>query len=121
VQIDLHGGENSAVAKQDLDSTAYAHRDFLFMFLFYDRVDQGVAYPSDGHTLMQNFAHNITADMDQDNWGMYINYPDQNIDQGSAQRNYWGKHLTRLRKIKKKVDPDNLFHYPQGVLPETEE
>ncbi|KAJ9134638.1 FAD-binding domain-containing protein [Pleurostoma richardsiae] len=30
-QIDLHGGKNSAVASVSADSTAYAHRDYVFM------------------------------------------------------------------------------------------
>ncbi|KAL2255593.1 hypothetical protein VTK26DRAFT_3045 [Humicola hyalothermophila] len=116
VQIDLHGGENSAVARREADSTAYAHRDYLLMYLLYDRIDKGT-YPVDGHTYMTNFVRNITDGMDRNDWGMYINYPDSNLDQASAQVNYWGSHLPRLQAIKKVVDPDNLFHHPQGVLP----
>ncbi|KAK4119213.1 Glucooligosaccharide oxidase [Parathielavia appendiculata] len=116
VQIDLHGGENSAVAKPAVDSAAYAHRDYLLMYLLYDRVDKGV-YPADGHTIMANFAANITQGMAKSDWGMYINYPDSRLDQKDAQANYWGTHLRKLQAIKKAVDPDDLFHFPQGVLP----
>ncbi|KAL2131855.1 hypothetical protein VTI74DRAFT_4543 [Chaetomium olivicolor] len=56
VQIDLHGGENSAVSKPSVDSTSYALRDYLFMYLLYDRVDKGGACPADGHLYMENFA-----------------------------------------------------------------
>ncbi|KAL1838488.1 hypothetical protein VTJ49DRAFT_2626 [Mycothermus thermophilus] len=117
VQIDFHGGKTSAVSKPASDHTAYAYRDALFMFLLYDRVDHGVAYPADGHTLMTNFVGNITQGMERDDWGMYINYPNYRLSQEEAQQNYWGRHLPRLRAIKKAVDPEDLFHFPQGVLP----
>lgn len=116
VQIDLHGGNNSAVAAQAADATSYAHRDYLLMYLFYDRADRGL-FPADGHVYMDNFASNITDGMGRDDWGMYVNYPDSGLDQATAQVNYWGRHLPRLQAIKKAVDPEDLFHYPQGVLP----
>jgi hypothetical protein len=117
VQIDLHGGNNSAVRAVKSDSASYAHRDYLLMYLFYDRVDKGRVYPADGHTYMENFARNITDGMPRSDWGMYINYPDSRLDQQAAQVNYWGDHLAKLQAIKKAVDPDDMFHHPQGVLP----
>ena len=116
VHIDFHGGKNSAVAKPPPDSTAYAHRDYLFMYLFYDRVDKGI-FPANGFGHIQNFVGNITQSMSDNDWGRYINYPDPNLDQHTAQSNYWGPHLERLQVIKKDVDPQDLFHYPQGILP----
>ena len=116
VQIDIHGGKNSAVAKPAVDSTAYAHRDYLFMYLFYDRVDKGI-FPASGFGHIQNFVSNITETMPATEWGRYINYPDPNLDQKTAQANYWSGHLPKLQQIKKAVDPMDLFHYPQGILP----
>jgi len=116
VQIDLHSSDSSAVREVSQDSTSYAHRDYLLMYLFYDRVDKGL-YPANGHAIMQNFANNLTAGLERNEWGMYINYPDSSLDQESAQTSYWGKNLPRLQAIKKAVDPNDLFHYPQGVLP----
>lgn len=100
----------------DVDSTSYAHRDYLLMYLFYDSIDKG-AYPADGHTYMDNFARNITEGMARSDWGMYINYPDSRLGQEVAQTSYWGRHLPRLQAIKKALDPEDVFHYPQGVLP----
>ncbi|EAQ86136.1 hypothetical protein CHGG_07389 [Chaetomium globosum CBS 148.51] len=116
VQIDLHGGENSAVSAPAADSTAYAHRDYLLMYLLYDRVDKG-EYPAEGHTVMENFAGNITQGMERSDWGMYINYPNSRLDQKDAQLNYWGDNLPKLQAIKKDVDPEDVFHFPQGVMP----
>ncbi|KAK3308307.1 uncharacterized protein B0T15DRAFT_104933 [Chaetomium strumarium] len=121
VQIDLHGGPHSAVSLQPANYTAYAHREYLLLYLFYDRVDKGVPYPADGHAFTQRFVGNITMDMDRAGWGMYVNYPDSGLDQREAQVNYWGSgggaHLARLQAIKRAVDPEDVFHYPQGILP----
>lgn len=136
VQVDLHGGEHSAVsargrsllkeeeeeeekgeAEATTTTTAYAHRDRLLLYLFHDWVDGGRPYPADGHTYVENFVGNITEGMGPDDWGRYANYPDTQLDQAAAQADYWGANLPRLRAIKRAVDPDDLFHYPQGVLP----
>ncbi|KAK0636431.1 hypothetical protein B0T17DRAFT_571289 [Bombardia bombarda] len=116
VQIDIHGSNTSAVRKVDVDSSAYAHRDYLFLFLFYDRVDRGV-YPTDGFTSIQNFVGNVTAGIEPSQWGQYINYPDSRMDQETAQSSYWGSHLPKLQALKKTIDPEDVFHYPQGVMP----
>ncbi|KAL2175179.1 uncharacterized protein P884DRAFT_271744 [Thermothelomyces heterothallicus CBS 202.75] len=116
VQIDLHGGENSAVSAAAPRSTAYAHRDSLLLFLLYDRADRG-EFPADGPALMDDFAAAVTAGLDPDDWGMYVNYPNPSLSQDDAQARYWGPNLARLRAVKKDVDPDDLFHYPQGILP----
>ncbi|KAK0619367.1 hypothetical protein B0T14DRAFT_566230 [Immersiella caudata] len=114
VHIDIHGGKHSAVAEGS--PASYAHRDYLFMYLFYDRVDKGV-FPTSGFGHIQNFVSNITYSLPSDAWGRYINYPDPSIDQQTAQKNYWGPNLAKLQAIKKEVDPLDLFHYPQGVVP----
>ena len=66
---------------------------------------------------MQNFVGNITAGMNDSDWGQYVNYPDPKLSQDQAQSKYWGKHLSKLQAIKAAVDPGNVFHYPQGILP----
>ncbi|KAK1779908.1 hypothetical protein QBC45DRAFT_450583 [Copromyces sp. CBS 386.78] len=116
VQIDVHGGPTSAVTVPEVDSTAYAHRNYLFMFLFYNRIDRGV-YPAEGFTAIQNFVGNVTVKIPVEEWGMYVNYPDLQMEREAAQKNYWGQHLDRLTSVKGSVDPGDLFSYPQGVVP----
>jgi len=117
LQIDLHGGKASAVTATATNAMAYAHRDYLLMYSFYDRVDNAGRYPADGFSLMQGFVGNITSSMDPSDWGQYVNYPDPKLSQDQAQSRYWGKHLSKLQAIKASVDPGNVFHYPQGILP----
>lgn len=47
--------------------------------------------------------------------GSYINVPDQGIKNSGPV--YYGKNYTRLRKIKTKYDPQNVFRNPQSIRP----
>jgi hypothetical protein len=86
------------------------------LYNFYDRVDRGF-FPADGFSCMQNFVGNITAGMAQSDWGQYVNYPDPKLTQDQAQSKYWGQHLAKLQAVKAAVDPNDVFHYPQGIVP----
>jgi len=86
------------------------------MYSFVDHFDIG-RYPADGFSFLQNFVGNITAEMGEADWGQYVNYPDPKLSQEQAQTRYWGKHLPKLQSIKAAVDPEDVFHYPQGILP----
>jgi hypothetical protein len=47
--------------------------------------------------------------------GSYVNVPDYNIRNfGSA---YYGANFDRLRQVKTKYDPNNIFNYPQSIPP----
>jgi hypothetical protein len=116
MQIDLHGGDNSAVARVANSATAYAHRNRLFLFQLYDRTFGGT-YPSTGFGLVQGFRTSITNETTSGNWGMYINYADTQLDSATAQQAYWGSNLQRLRQIKKRLDPNEVFYNPQSITP----
>jgi len=47
--------------------------------------------------------------------GSYVNYPMASLDVEEYEHVYWGPHVQRLRQVKRKYDPDNLFWYPQGI------
>lgn len=55
--------------------------------------------------------------MNATDWGMYINYPDTQVDSQTAQEKYWGVNLPRLQQIKKQLDPNEVFWNPQSVKP----
>jgi hypothetical protein len=115
MQIDLHGGANSAVSKVARDATSYAHRDRLLLFQLYDRVFG--TYPANGFGLIQSFGQSISNLTTEGNWGMYINYADTQLSSTRAQQLYWGANLDRLRRIKRQYDPTQLFYNPQSITP----
>lgn len=47
--------------------------------------------------------------------GSYINVPDQGITCSGPV--YYGKNYARLRKVKAKYDPQNVFNNPQSISP----
>lgn len=116
VQLDIHGGTNSAVSAVPNSATAYAHRDKLFLIQFYHFGGDDL-YPQGGVEIMRKWVEATAATLQEGCHGMYINYSDSEVDRGAAQKLYWGRNLERLRLIKRKFDPTELFYYPQSIEP----
>ena len=114
--IDIHGGKHSSVATSNIASTSYAHRDKLFLIVFYDREVSG-EYPADGFSLMDNWVAETTRPLERSDWGMYINYADTSLNRTTAQDVYFGKNLPRLRDLKAQLDPEEVFYYPISLQP----
>ena len=49
--------------------------------------------------------------------GAYVNMPDAGLPDWETA--YWGSNVDRLRRIKAKYDPDNIFQYEQSIPPAT--
>jgi hypothetical protein len=49
--------------------------------------------------------------------GAYVNVPDAGLPNWETA--YWGSNVDRLRRIKAKYDPDNIFQYEQSIPPAT--
>ncbi|KAF4981840.1 hypothetical protein FZEAL_2419 [Fusarium zealandicum] len=116
-QMDIHGGQHSAVAKPKPGDTAYVHRDKLLLFQFYDSVSQEDKYPADGFSLLTGLRQSITNSLKEGTWGMYANYADSQLKGDRATELYWGKNLQRLEKSKATYDPKNIFRSPQSIKP----
>lgn len=117
VQLDLHGGKNSAISAVPNSATAYAHRDKAFLIQFYHYEDNSKPYPPDGIKLLEGWIDSTTATLQEGDWGMYINYVDSQLDRATAEKLYYGENLGRLKLLKKRYDPTELFYYPQSIEP----
>ena len=107
-QIRVLGG---AIGDVSADATAYAHRSAPIM------VNLAAFYTTpEDKTVQTRWLDEYADAMQQDVTGAYVNF----IGLESPDRihaAYPKATLERLRKIKKQVDPDNLFSRNQNIVP----
>ncbi len=107
-QLRVHGGAIARVANK---ATAFAHRDEPIMvnvFCFYtgeaDRPGRAA------------WVNEMSAVLDQGESGVYVNFlGDEGPDRLRAA--YPGATWDRLRAVKKRIDPDNVFHRNGNIPP----
>ncbi len=114
--IDMFGGKNAYIPTIDAEASSFAHRDKLFLYELYDRVGFG-SYPANGFSFLNGWADAFTKNLNESQWGMYINYADPTMTRDYAQQVYYRGSLPRLQKIKAAVDPKQVFDYPQAIVP----
>jgi FAD/FMN-containing dehydrogenase len=110
-QIRVLGG---AMARVPVDATAFAHRRSRIMVnvaALYERSDQAARY--------EPWVNGLVAALKQGDSGAYVNFL---VDEGEARIRaaYPGKTWDRLRAIKRRYDPTNLFKICQNIPPATE-
>jgi FAD/FMN-containing dehydrogenase len=110
-QLRVLGG---AMARVPVDATAFAHRRSRIMVnvaALYERLDQAATY--------EPWVNGFAAALDQGDKGAYVNFL---VDEGDARIRaaYPGKTWDRLRAIKRRYDPTNLFKICQNIPPATD-
>lgn len=122
IMVDMYGGPNSTITREGAaDSASFAYRDpdqHLFLYQFYDAIGFGT-YPSTGFAFLEDWVQTFTDGLDAEKapWGMYINYADPRMERARAQDVYYRESLPRLRELRARFDPGELFYYPQAVEP----
>ena len=105
---DLHG----ATVRVDPAASAYGHRTEGFSFLVIsqwmapDETEINVAWARKAYDAMKPF-------MAKD---VYVNYLAEDESAGRVEAAYGG-NFARLREIKRKYDPKNVFHLNQTIVP----
>lgn len=90
------------------DATAYFHRQALFALQYaalwddYSDTDENICW-------VESFRRAMLDDV----VGDYVNFPDISIKHWA--KAYYGTNLTRLRQVKSKYDPKNIFCFPQSI------
>lgn len=107
IEIDRWGG---GVAKQAPDATAFAHRDAVLSFQFFAGVTAD-ALPADGVP----FLNGLLTALEPNPKAAYVNYVDPTLTPAQWKLQYYGSHYPRLVSIKRKVDPKNVFRFPQSI------
>jgi FAD/FMN-containing dehydrogenase len=94
------------------DATAYRYRDAKFIMNVHSRWDNAgddqkcIAWAREFFKASKPFA----------SAGAYVNFMTE--DESDRVSSVYGANYQRLAEIKKKYDPDNVFHYNQNIRPE---
>jgi FAD/FMN-containing dehydrogenase len=107
-QIRMLGG---AMARVPADATAYAHRDSRIMVNVAAMYQQPEERPKHAE-----WVNGLADELRQDDEGAYVGFL---ADEGEARVRaaYPGPTWDRLREIKRRYDPDNLFRLNQNIPP----
>jgi FAD/FMN-containing dehydrogenase len=110
-QLRVLGG---AMARVPNEATAFAHRGRRIM------VNLAAVYASrDEAPVHDAWLERFAESLHQGNGGAYVNFlGDEGPERVRAA--YPGRTWDRLREVKRRYDPDNLFHVNQNVPPEDE-
>ena len=108
-EFDSYGG---AVNRAPRTATAFVHREQLFVgqFQAYWDADESQAGIRDTVSWLNDFYEAIGP---YNSGFAYQNYIDRNLT--DWQHAYYGENLTRLKQVKRKYDPDDVFRFAQSI------
>jgi FAD/FMN-containing dehydrogenase len=108
VQLRVLGG---AMARVPNDATAFAHRDRgLFVHVAAMYVDPGEKETHDA------WVNGLAGSLGRDGAGGYLGFLPE-VDEETIRAVYPGGTWERLRGLKRRYDPDNLFHLNHNIPP----
>lgn len=111
IGLNALGGAISDVGK---DQTAFLHRDARFWIEYATYWND----PNDAPFKLEWIQTTHAAMKPYVSEYAYVNFVDLSIQ--DWKHAYWGSHYPRLVEIKRKYDPEDLFHMPQGIRLEEE-
>jgi FAD/FMN-containing dehydrogenase len=111
VTFSLEGGHINDYAT---DATAFPHRDVLFWMQTF-AVNPSGPVTDTIYDFVNGINDVITQSVPESGERAYLGCPDPLMP--DAQRAYWGSNLEKLEEIKASIDPNDVFHNPQGVVP----
>ena len=101
-----------AAARVPPDATAYPHRDVAFVMNVHTRWDDA----SEDDTCITWARAFFDASAPYSTGGVYVNFVSESDDADRVQAAY-GSNYDRLRELKVKYDPDNVFRTNQNIVP----
>ncbi|CAE6458467.1 unnamed protein product [Rhizoctonia solani] len=108
-EVDVYGGE---IARASSNVTSYFNRDAFLTFQFYASAKNLTGlYPSNGLA----FVNEMYDALKILPGAAYPNYIDPALSADQWQDQYYGSNYARLLEIKKEVDPQNVFRFPQSI------
>ena len=100
---------SGAANRVSSDAMAYGHRDAKFILNVHGRWDE----PAEDKTCIAWARAFFEASKPYASTGAYVNF--MTGDEGDRVAAAYGANYDRLKKIKKKYDPENIFHNNQNI------
>ncbi|KAH9997457.1 hypothetical protein F4779DRAFT_179250 [Xylariaceae sp. FL0662B] len=114
ILVDLYGGADSQINTKDLEFSAFAHRDALWVAQLYGYVDDDKVFPAEGLDFVNRLTDAMTAGLPR--YGAYDNYIDPTLTREQAHALYRGEKVgQKLKVIKEKLDPNRVFENPLSI------
>ncbi|KAG4414239.1 hypothetical protein IFR04_012611 [Cadophora malorum] len=115
--INLYGGKDSQVNAPSPGSSAYPHRDSLWVIQNNGgTVNTLPPFSSEIKTFINELHDSITSAQPDGDFLAYLNYVDSELTPKDAARLYYGAATyNKLVQIKKAVDPKAVFWNPQAI------
>jgi len=101
-------GLGGAVADIDKFSTAYYYRNARFIMGIQSVWEKDEYASINEEWVSKNFK--LIKELTE---GSFVNFPIDELN--DYEKEYYGENLSKLRKIKAKYDPYNIFDYPQAI------
>lgn len=112
----IYGGVDSQINTKDTSFAAYSDRDSLWVFQHYGSDAVGSPFTSQQVGWMAGLQNALTSV--QSGTKAYLNYVDPTYSREQAWDLYYGGALTtKLRQMKRALDPKNVFANPQSITP----
>ncbi|KAF8752878.1 Berberine and berberine like [Rhizoctonia solani] len=100
-----------AISRQGTDATSFASRDALFSYQWWGYTPANTTFPSDGIP----FVDGMLKALEPNPQKAYPNYVDPTLSADEWKQQYYGDHYERLARIKRAVDPNNVFRFAQSI------
>ncbi|KAM3424639.1 hypothetical protein BST61_g6627 [Cercospora zeina] len=119
ISFDLNGPAAGTNGQQPHGNSSFAvggHRNSTFMSQIYVNGYPGfdnIAGQNEANTAVDRVNSAVRANDPNGHWKAYVNYIDPRLQNWPQM--YYGDALQRLKDIKKQVDPNAVFDYPQGL------
>lgn len=117
--LSLQGGvDNQIFLDSKSGDSAFWRRDTTWVMEnsgFTDGPDEAFPVPA-GIDLINDLNNQVTGVLGAGNYGAYQGYVDTELNADQAGRLYYGDVLfEKLKELKKKIDPGNVFSNPQSI------
>lgn len=101
-------GLGGVVQDKDNEETSFNYRDARFIMGFQSVWEEAKYAPINREWVVEKFSYIMKITK-----GSFVNFPLGEL--GDYEKEYFGYHVKRLRKIKKEYDPLNVFGFLQGI------